>query len=520
MLCSMGGSAGAELCRKSWIYELKLDGVRIVAHRQGDGVNLFYRSSRNATESYPEIVRALRQLPVKDVVLDGEVVSFDDTGRPSFQRLERRIGLEGANDIALAERDVPVAYVVFDILSMGDRDLRALPLTERRAILESIVPDRGLVRVLEYLRDDGRPLFEMCRREGLEGVIAKRADSAYRPGIRSDDWVKVKCQSDDDFVVVGLTRGTGGRDALGALDLATYAGESLIVRGKVGSGLDERTITAITRRAADLVIERSATTGEMPRAPRGRTFVKPEIVVNVRYGGWTDDGKLRHPVFRGVRHDVAPSDCTAAPTTVAEGTDDALSDYYASVASVLLPYLRGRKIVVAGSPAARVTTVNALRKLGAPLEIIAPDWIAFDTDAKGALALRRFLEEIGLTAYARTGERSAFQVLVPLGLDLPTNAAPAFAELVYGLLLPLRIVVAPVGPILAPYAPSARAIARVSAPLEWSEVTTDLEAASFTRVRMADRVARVGDPMAEIRSARIDFSAAVASLEARVNARR
>ena len=520
MLCSMGGSSGAELCRKAWIYELKLDGVRILAHRHGDDIDLVYRSSRNATTTYPEIVRALRELKTKDVVLDGEVVSFDEAGRPSFQRLERRIGLDRADDIGLAEREVPVAYVVFDVLSVGGRDVRLLPLSERRALLETLVPDTGRVRVLDFLRDDGRPLFELCRREGLEGVIAKRGDSAYRSGIRSDDWVKVKCQSDDDFVVVGLTRGSGGRDALGALDLATYAGDSLVVRGKVGSGLDERTIAAITTRAAGLVIDAPAATGEMLRAPRGRTFVRPEIVVTVRYGGWTDEGRLRHPVFRGIREDVAPSACVAAPATLAAGADEELSEYYASVAGVLLPYLRGRKIVVAGAPAARVTTANALRKLGAPLALVAPDWIAFDVDAKAAHALRAFFAEIGIAVFVRTGERAPFQVIAPLGMDVPTNAAPAFADLVAGLLAPLRVLVSAPGPILAPYAPAARAVARVSAPLKWDEVTADLDVSGFTRGKMESRVARIGDPMAEIRNARVDFASAVAKLEARIHAKR
>src|SRR5262249_44848922 len=155
--------------------------------------------------------------------------------------------------------------------------------------------------------DDGRLLYDFCRRERLEGMVAKRADSAYVAGPRrSGDWVKVKSERDDDFVVIGFTAGEGTRKRLGALDLGSYTDGELAVRGKVGSGLDDRSIDILLDRLLPLVQKESAALGELEAAPRGRTFVLPEVVVNVHYGGWTDEGRLRHPVFRGLRDDVKP----------------------------------------------------------------------------------------------------------------------------------------------------------------------------------------------------------------------
>ena len=509
-----------ELQRSGWIYELKLDGVRIIAERHGTDVALAYRSARTATPSYPEVVRALRELGTKDFVLDGEVITFDKAGRPSFQRLGQRIGLDRDDDVARAEREVPVLYVVFDVLSVDGQDVRGLPLTERRAIVEAIVPSAagtGIVRTLEWIPEDGRALFDMCVREGLEGVIAKRADSVYASGARSRDWVKLKARTDDDFVVVGFTRGERGREALGALDLATYDGATLTYRGKVGSGLDDRTIDALKLRLAALTVSKTSAKGAMLSAPRGRTFVKPELVVSVRYGGWSDDGHLRHPVFLGVRDDIAPIACTARAPVMAE--TETLADYYASVAAVLLPYLRGREVAAAGTEKRRVSTATALRKLGAPITIVADEWAAFDADVNGAHALHALLDAIGLPAFVRVGERTAVQVLVPLGAEVPKNTSAAFALLVAGLLAPARVTPVSAGPILAPYSPTSRANVLVSAPLTWDEVTARLEPSLFTRDKIKGRLERLGDPMGGLLTARVDFLAAVAKLEGRVNAR-
>jgi bifunctional non-homologous end joining protein LigD len=201
MLCALDG---ATLSDPERLYELKLDGVRIVADKHGSRVALRYRNGRSATASYSEVARAVSLLPAEDAVLDGEIVTFDADGKPSFEKLAPRIHAQRPLDIEQARSQVPVVYLVFDLLALGGRDLTGLPLLERKRILSQLVRGRGLVRVLDHIEDDGTALYEFCRRERLEGVVAKRKLSPYRVGPRrTTDWVKLKCERDDDFVVLG-----------------------------------------------------------------------------------------------------------------------------------------------------------------------------------------------------------------------------------------------------------------------------------------------------------------------------
>jgi bifunctional non-homologous end joining protein LigD len=312
MLCGHGEEA--QLARPGFVYELKLDGARALAIRDGDRVTLRYRSGRNTTESFPEVARALRALPSRSFVIDGEIVAFDDKGRPDFQRLGPRLHATRADEARRAAREIPVHYVAFDLLAIDDVDLRSLPLRERKRLLSRVLQGKGLVRALDHLDDDARPLWALCQAHGLEGVIAKRGDSKYQVGPRrGTDWLKIKLDRDDDFVVVGWTRGEGNRGELGALDIASYVEDELVSRGKVGSGLDDATIMLLREKLAAIEVDHATVEGELMPAPKGRTFVKPELVVSVRHAGFTREGHLRHPVFRGLRADISPEQCRAAP---------------------------------------------------------------------------------------------------------------------------------------------------------------------------------------------------------------
>jgi bifunctional non-homologous end joining protein LigD len=318
MLCALPPSAtvadaAGMLNRQGWLYELKLDGVRVVADRQQGEVALWSRRGPAVTQNYPEIARAVRALPGARLVVDGEIIAFDASGRPSFARLARRIHARAADVWQLA-REVPVSFVVFDLLAVGEWDLCELPLRKRKELLARLVRGRGIVRSLDHFDDRGQSLFDFCRRERLEGVVAKRADSPYRAGPRrSGDWVKLKCHRDDEFVVVGLTHGAGARANLGAVDVASYRGRQLIVRGKVGSGLDQSAISTLLDKTRGHEQKTCAASGSLEPAPNGRTFVEPRIVVSVRFGGWTPDGRLRFPVFQGIRDDIKPEACRGAP---------------------------------------------------------------------------------------------------------------------------------------------------------------------------------------------------------------
>ncbi|MBK7584586.1 MAG: DNA ligase D [Myxococcales bacterium] len=378
MACAL---EGASLDDPQRLYELKLDGARIVAARHGGGVVLRYRNGRICTQTFPEIARAVAKLPADRCVLDGEIVAFDEQGRPRFQRLQPRLVTVRPEELARVAAEVPVAYLVFDVLALGDRSLTRLPLLSRKAILAQLVRGKGLVRALDHLQGHGRVLYDFCRAEGLEGVVSKRADSPYREGpSRSTDWVKLKCERDDEFVVVGWDEGRGARKALGALRLASYEGDELVLRGKVGSGLDRAVLNALDARLRAAEIPECAARGELAPGRGPVHHVRPEVVVSVRFIGWTDDGHLREPVFRGLRDDLPPAACSAAPPggerldpaslpeAVATSARVALTnrdkvfwpdqgytkghllDYYASVAPALLPFLAERPVILVRYP--------------------------------------------------------------------------------------------------------------------------------------------------------------------------
>lgn len=365
-----------------WIYELKMDGVRIIADKSERGVDLFYRSGRSGTSAYPEVARAVAALPATRLVLDGEIVAFDERGRPSFERLASRIHTAPRADLRNALQDVPVIFLVFDLLAVGDAVLVDLPLRKRKELLARLIPAPGVLRVLDHLEAGGEKLFTFCHENGLEGVVSKRADGPYRQGpARSGDWVKTKTEQEARFVVVGHTVGERGRARLGALDLASYEGDRLVWRGKVGSGLSDAKIEELLGLLAPLATTAPTATGPYDAAPRGRTHVRPEIVVDVRFLEWSDEGHVRFPVYLGVAHGIAPSTCRAAPHDEDHVVGNApeppqepeqievrvtnrgkmfwpedgytkgdLVDYYAAIAPTLLPYLQGRPVMLVRYP--------------------------------------------------------------------------------------------------------------------------------------------------------------------------
>ena len=311
MLCGRDESAERVLTQEGYHYELKLDGVRIVADKRGARVSLGYRKGRDASDSYPDIVDALATIGEARLVLDGEIVAFGEEGTPDFQRLGTRIQSSGVAARRAAAL-VPVVYVVFDVLAVGAYDVTTLAIEARKQILEKIV--EGATRTNGHLRlqpvmPDGKQLFEICRERGLEGVVAKRAGSVYRTDERSFDWIKVKCELDADLIVVGWTPGESARASMGALDLAAYDGDRLVICGAVGSGLSAATIQILTALFAELKADGPVATGKY-RVKQGRRHVMPAVVVSVRHMGLSRDGALKHPVFRGIRADLRPEECT------------------------------------------------------------------------------------------------------------------------------------------------------------------------------------------------------------------
>ncbi len=284
-----------------WLFEPKLDGERGLAYREGSHVELWSRNRKPLGGTYPEIVDALAEQAPTDFVIDGEIVAFDG-GRPSFSRLQQRIGLVEPGQVS--RTPVQVAYVVFDVLAIDGSRLTSEPLTTRRQVLTDRF-DSGEVLVINgAFAGDGETLFaEMCRR-GWEGVVAKRASSPYLSR-RSRDWLKIKCERRQEFVVGGFTEPQGQRVGLGALLIGVYEGNRLRYAGKVGTGFSQRVLTQLRARLEAIEVPASPFGSDRvpERAPR---WVRPELVAEVRFSEWTPDGRLRHPAFQGLRDDKDP----------------------------------------------------------------------------------------------------------------------------------------------------------------------------------------------------------------------
>ena len=310
MLASRADAFDAHADAESWAFEMKWDGMRVVATADGEATRLVGRSGKDVTATYPEVAHALAELDLDDTVVDGEVVALDEGGAPSFGRIQQRIGLVRPRDVEAAQRTVPVRYVVFDLLRLSGSDVTALPYAQRRELLEDLaLDDVDGVDVPAAFDGDLAAAAAASRELRLEGVVAKRRDSRYRPGSRSSHWVKVKHEQHTEVVVIGWRPGRGGRTgSIGSLLLAVPDDTgSLVYAGRVGTGFTDRTLADLQARLTPLV--RDDAPVEVSReVAREAVWVEPEVVGEVSSAGWTGSGHLRHPVWRGLRTDKTVAD--------------------------------------------------------------------------------------------------------------------------------------------------------------------------------------------------------------------
>ena len=308
-----------------WLYELKFDGIRAIAIKGGKKVNLISRNRNELRNRFPEMAEAMKDFPAKECVVDGEVVALDEKGRSSFQLLQ---GIE------MDGHQSPIRFYVFDLLQFEGRSLINLPLIERKRLLAALCQS-----VAEPIRYSGevtgevQALLKEVKRRGLEGIIGKQRYSVYEPGRRSGAWIKLKCVNEQEFVIGGYTPPAGARKHFGAILVGYYENGKLLFAGKVGTGFNSKSLAALAKKFRDharedcpfadlpskLATGRVRPTGGQggqwvqgitPSMMKKMHWVEPVFVAQIKFAEWTRDGKLRQPVFLGLREDKKPTEVT------------------------------------------------------------------------------------------------------------------------------------------------------------------------------------------------------------------
>ena len=295
-----------------WIYELKFDGIRLIAVRVDKKVSLLSRNQNDLSARFPEIVEAIKNLAARECVIDGEVVALDDEGRSSFQLLQA-LEMEG--------RKSSVYFYAFDLLQLDGKGLVGLPLEARKNVLEKLSGDADdPIRYSGAIGRDAEPLLDEVKRRGLEGLIGKQRNSVYEPGRRSGVWIKLKCVQEQEFVIGGYTPPQGARKHFGAILVGYYDKNKLVFAGKVGTGFTTKSLSMLYKKLqkearydcpfVDLPSKQNGqwVQGITPSMMKKMDWVNPKFVAQIKFAEWTRDGKLRAPVFLALREDKKPTD--------------------------------------------------------------------------------------------------------------------------------------------------------------------------------------------------------------------
>ncbi|MBT8137801.1 MAG: DNA ligase D [Gammaproteobacteria bacterium] len=358
--------------RKGWLFEIKYDGYRLIVAHEQDEATLLSRNGNDLTATFPEIADVIAALPYDNFIMDGEVVVHDEKGLPSFSLLQKRGRLSNRHDVARASVRLPASLYVFDLLAFDGYDLRQLPLSTRKELLRELLPSVGPLKYSDHIAEQGEAMYEQMRELGLEGVVAKKADSKYA-GRRSADWVKIVAARHDDFAVAGFTDPKRGNKGFGALLLAQSDGSGFHYMGRVGTGFNHEQLEQLGELLRSLP---AATPPADAPDTAGYHYVTPELVAEVRFKEITADRQLRQPVFERLRDDKKPADCLlrdADPPAPNPGGDSPdrevplsnldkifwpeegytkgdLIGYYRDIAPWLLPYLADRPVVLTRYP--------------------------------------------------------------------------------------------------------------------------------------------------------------------------
>ncbi|MDQ3934031.1 MAG: DNA ligase D [Actinomycetota bacterium] len=523
----------------NYSFEIKWDGVRAIVYSEPGRMRIEGRRLTEMTERYPELRPLNRQLGSRDAVLDGEIVAFDDSGKPSFERLQHRMHLTGDSRIKRRAKEIPVVYAIFDLLHLDGRSLLDLPYEERRRRLEELELEGPNWRTPAAHPGEGMALKEASEQQGLEGIVAKRLDSRYEPGRRSSAWIKVKNKRRQELVIGGWLPGEGKREStIGALLVGYHTPDGRFrFGGRVGTGFTQKALRDLEERLAPLRRDRTPFEGA-PRPPRGAVHLEPELVCEVEYSEWTTEGILRHPAYKGLCAGMDPREIVLGDEEVAEHVPEAADqgvlgslqelpaknayeatvdgrklrltnldkvlypkpgftkgqviDYYARIAPVLLPHLRGRPLTLKRYPdgvegeffyekqcpshrpdwvetasiwsrhnknnidfclandlptlvwAANLADLELHTSLSLAAEITRPTMMVFDLDpgppadivdcCRVGLWVRELFENLGLECFPKTSGSKGLQVYVPLNVETSYDETKPFSRAVAELL--------------------------------------------------------------------------------------
>ncbi len=361
-----------------WLFEVKWDGIRLVSFIDNGTVSLQTRAGRAVDAEYPQLQAISRLVKARQAVLDGEVVVLDDEGRPSFQLLQNR-----------GKELRPMQYVVFDIVYLDGQRLFRVPLEDRKRLLRNVVSDSDVLRYSEHVLGEGKAFFEAAKQKRLEGIVAKLRDSPYQPGIRSSAWLKIKAIAQQEVVIGGFTAPRNSRKHFGALLVGVYDDQGrLVYTGHTGGGFDEKTLASVSRLMKPLIVKTSPFTGTPPKTNEKPTWVRPELVAEVKFAEWTRDGVMRQPVFQGMRDDVDSTTVRREQPMKADAATIVTARATKAPKAAAPPVRKGTRSVAADVPDTPLSRAAAkiAKKLGTPVrgataaELQALDAIVKDGD--------------------------------------------------------------------------------------------------------------------------------------------
>ncbi len=284
---------------KDWIFEIKWDGYRAIAEVNKSNISLYSRNGNSFNDSYPIVVNALKKLNI-NAVLDGEIVIADKNGKSNFQLLQHYKSTSNHQ----------IQFQVFDVLSINGEDTCGIPLIDRKKLLKQLLDKKNdIIKYSDHIAEKGKDFFEIASKNDLEGIIAKKADSLYYPGVRTSVWLKIKYHKTIDAVIAGFTAPSGSRKNFGALILGIWNYNNLKYIGHTGSGFSEHNLEEISKLLIPL-IQAESPFGEIVKTNMPAVWVKPKLVCEIKYAEWTNDGRLRHPIFFRLREDKKADEIT------------------------------------------------------------------------------------------------------------------------------------------------------------------------------------------------------------------